>query len=90
MISLTWVAGDTIQTRTRQGHRLPFWTEIGRGHPIGATVRAQERTGQPLLEHPSLQHEWLGHCSGDAFIERRSLLVPQAFRGGRSGEDLTL
>jgi 7,8-dihydropterin-6-yl-methyl-4-(beta-D-ribofuranosyl)aminobenzene 5'-phosphate synthase len=59
-------------------------------HLTEAPVETQEHTAQALLELPALQTLWLGHCSGDAFVERMSQLMPGRYRAGRSGDSLTL
>ena len=71
------------------------------GHPIvglaggvhmdGADDATMERTVQAIREIEGLQHAWLGHCSGDAFMARMARVVPPGgYRAGQAGQRLEL
>lgn len=80
---------NTVQHVHDHCHR-PLVGIAGGVHLAGATVETQDRTAQALLGLPSLQYLWLGHCSGDAFLQRMSRLMPERYRAGHSGDSLTL
>jgi 7,8-dihydropterin-6-yl-methyl-4-(beta-D-ribofuranosyl)aminobenzene 5'-phosphate synthase len=68
----------------------PLVGVAGGVHLTEAPAETQERAAQALLELPALHTLWLGHCSGGAFTEHMSRLMPGRYRAGRSGDSLTL
>jgi 7,8-dihydropterin-6-yl-methyl-4-(beta-D-ribofuranosyl)aminobenzene 5'-phosphate synthase len=80
---------NTVQHVQDQWHQ-PVVGIAGGVHLTGATAETQDRTAQALLGLPSLRYLWLGHCSGDAFMQRMSRLTPDRYRAGCSGDSLTL
>jgi 7,8-dihydropterin-6-yl-methyl-4-(beta-D-ribofuranosyl)aminobenzene 5'-phosphate synthase len=80
---------NTIGHVQDRWHR-PLVGIAGGVHLTGASEGTRERTAQALLDLPFLRHLWLGHCSGDAFMEQMSQLMPERYQAGRSGDSLTL
>jgi 7,8-dihydropterin-6-yl-methyl-4-(beta-D-ribofuranosyl)aminobenzene 5'-phosphate synthase len=64
---------------------------IGGGvHLKGASVDTMDRTTARIAQMDGLQHLWLGHCSGDEFMQRASRAFPDRYRAGTSGQRLIL
>jgi 7,8-dihydropterin-6-yl-methyl-4-(beta-D-ribofuranosyl)aminobenzene 5'-phosphate synthase len=60
-------------------------------HMDGADDATMERTVQAIRAMEGLQHAWLGHCSGDAFMARMARVVPPGgYRAGQAGQRLEL
>lgn len=60
-------------------------------HMTHAPAGALSRTVAHLAAIDSLRHLWLGHCSGETFMQQLDQTLPSGrFRRGRSGDRLTL
>jgi 7,8-dihydropterin-6-yl-methyl-4-(beta-D-ribofuranosyl)aminobenzene 5'-phosphate synthase len=65
---------------------------IGGGvHLKGASEETLQRTIDFLVAMDALRHAWLGHCSGEAFMQRAAQALPRGcYRQGVAGEQLVV
>ena len=64
---------------------------VGGTHLTNATQETIQKTRDFIVNMPALRHVWLGHCSGDEFMQTMARALPaERYRAGQAGDRLVL